>query len=94
MRGEPVDDSSFEADPMQRRSEEPFPGSVGWHREEDGEEGHHNVWRGEPVEIVEADLLSLGGLPEAQEGVLPEEFHYQANACLLFQHAARAELLQ
>ena len=74
MRGEPVDDSSFEADPMQRRSEEPFSGSAGWHREGDGEEGHHNVWRGEPVEIVETDLLSLGGLPEAQEGVLPEEF--------------------
>ena len=54
MRGEPVEDPSFEADPMQRRSEEPFPGSVGWHREKDGEEGYRNVWRGGPVEIVEA----------------------------------------
>jgi len=65
MRGEPVEDPSFEADLMQRGQEEPFPGSVGWHRGEDGEEGYVNVWRGGPVEIVEADLVSVGGLPEA-----------------------------
>ena len=30
MRGEPADDPSAEPDPIQRSSEEPFPGSVGW----------------------------------------------------------------
>ena len=79
IRGEPADDLSVEADPMQRRSEEPLPGSVGWHREEDGEEGHHNVWRGEPVEIAKADLLLLGGLSEAQVEGLPEEFQWHVD---------------
>ena len=55
------------------------PGSVWWHREEDGEEGYRNVGRGGPVEIVEADLVSLCGLPEAQVEVLPEEFHWHVD---------------